>query len=161
MAGVEELKPRLQEAVTAVLRSETTNSIYRVVAETIVRQDVKTSGTEKHILDRLDSINERLSTLSKQQQQRTRDKRSDSTSALHHLRLQGEAEDINRFMTQVREGRFGGRVMQFQRYSAEDAAANIAADAALDVSKLLEAATQHNLTARIQFIRMEEPADGG
>jgi hypothetical protein len=70
---------------------------------------------------------------------------------MHHLRLQGAMEEIDRFMIEVRTGRFGGQVVQFQRYSPGDAAANIVADVTLDLSKLREAAREHRLSATIQF----------
>ena len=159
MAGVEELKPRLAEAVNAVLRTnEVTNPIYRVIAATIVQQDPATNETERFILDRLESIDERLVSLAKTQiEDSMRSARTDT--GMHHLRLLGATEDIDRFMIEVRQGRFGGQVVQFQRYSPGDAAANIVADVTLDLSKLLEAAREYRLSANIQFIRLSDRSD--
>jgi hypothetical protein len=78
---------------------------------------------------------------------------------MHHLRLQGAMEDIDRFMIEVRQGRFGGQVVQFQRYSAGDAAANIVANVTLDLSRLLEAALEYRLSANVQFIRLSDRSD--
>jgi hypothetical protein len=153
MAGVEELKPRLAEAVTAVLQAgDVTNPIYRVIAATVVHQDPATSKVEQFILDRLELIDERLMMLAKRQAEAPT-RAPASETGLHHMRLKGDANDIDRFMHEVRQGRFGGQVTQFQRYGAQDAAANIVANGMLDLSKLFETAAEFRLSVNIQFIR--------
>jgi hypothetical protein len=160
MAGVEELKPRLSEAVKALLQSvHVTNPIYRVIAAAVIHQDAATSETERFILDRLESINERLVGLTKNQLKALATDSRGSDSGIHHLRLEGAMEDIDKFMSEVRQGRFGGQVSQFQRYGPEHAAANIVANVALDISKLLERAREYRLNAIVHFIHLNDSSE--
>src|SRR6185295_15411348 len=134
MAGVEEFKPRFEEAVSAAIRaSEVTNPIYRVITANIVREVNATGETERFILDRLELVDERLVALMRAHQgsQIGPDRQG---TALHHLRLHGSSPDIDRFMLELRDGRFGGEVAQFQRYGTEDVAVNIRARGILDLS---------------------------
>ena len=154
MAGVEELKTRLAAAVNAVLRAdEVTNPIYRVISAMIVHQSPSTSETERFILDRLESIDERLMALAKTGLENSMAS-SRTETGIHHLRLQGAMEDIDKFLVELRQGRFGGQVTQFQRYGSGDAAANIVSKVTLDLSKLLEAARELGLKANVQFIHL-------
>ena len=105
LAGVEELKPRLADAVSAVLKTDNvTNPIYRVIAARVIRQDHATGDTDRFILDRLESIDERLVAFH-QAQLRDRAPLTASVSGLHHLRVQGAPEDIERLIVDAREGR--------------------------------------------------------
>jgi len=78
---------------------------------------------------------------------------------MHHVRLHGSSDDIERFMSELRAGRFGGEVTQFQRYGAQEAAANIRATGVLDLSKLIDAARHNSLDAKIQFIQLGDSSD--
>ena len=63
MAGVEDLKPRLEKAiVTALEDNEPDNPIYNAVKEGIMREMVvkNSTDTEKYILDKLDQISQTL-----------------------------------------------------------------------------------------------------
>jgi len=159
MAGVEEFKPRFEEAVRAAIQgSDVTNPIYRVITANIVREVNATGETERFILDRLELVDERLVALMRAHQgsQIGPDRQG---IALHHLRLHGSAGDIDRFMLELRDGKFGGEVAQFQRYGTEDVAVNIRARGILDLSKLLDAARHYGIETKIQFIQLGGGSD--
>ncbi|WP_436873721.1 hypothetical protein [Kosakonia sacchari] len=64
MAGVFELKPKLETAISEALNEELPdNPIYRVANSIIIRESEETPSTDKYILNRIDNIEELLSNL--------------------------------------------------------------------------------------------------
>lgn len=61
MHGVEDLKPNLSKAIESALEDNNPdNPIYRVTKNLIIRESTEITDTESHILDRLDKIDQHL-----------------------------------------------------------------------------------------------------
>lgn len=56
MAGSEDLKPKLKEAVDAAMEEKVDNPIYRVVSERVIKETEGVSDPTKHVLGRLDQL---------------------------------------------------------------------------------------------------------
>jgi hypothetical protein len=152
MAGVEEFKPRLEETVRQATQSgEQTNPIYRVITANVLRE-VKATGVEQFILERLEAIQERIAALSRGQAQTS--KAPSTRTAVHHLRMRGTASSIDKFVAEIRGGRFGANATQYQQYSPEEAAVNLETEGFFDVSKLIEAARLQGVNTEIHFIHL-------
>jgi hypothetical protein len=159
MAGVEEFKPRFAAAVSAALGdSQVTNPIYRVLASNVLRDSEATGQTDRFILDRLESIEDRLVGLMRAQL-RAQPALDYSGVGIHHLRLHGSAGDIDRYIAELRESDVGPHVVQTQRYSEGYASVNLVAAVPLDLSVLLDRARAHRVEASIHFTSV--PSRGG
>lgn len=67
MSGVEALKPKLELAVDAAAKEiHPDNPIYRASRSKLIRESTDTKDTDRYILDRLDSMETMLSSLSRQ-----------------------------------------------------------------------------------------------
>jgi hypothetical protein len=155
MAGVEELKPRLVNAVKdALTNREVTNPIYRVVAAKVIREMQTTSDADKFILNRLDAIQERIVSLSRQQF--IASQVVGKQKGIHHVKISGESNDINSLVSSVRGGEFGVSVAQYQRYSAKIAAINLATTEMFNITQFIETAQKLNLKIEMHFVHMSD-----
>lgn len=153
MAGVEELKPRLVDAVKDALKNrDVTNPIYRVVATKVIREMQTTSDADKFILNRLDAIQERIVSLSRHQVNAS--EAVGRQKGVHHVKISGESSDINSLVSFIRGGEFGASVAQYQRYSANVAAINLNTTEMFNVTQLIEAAQKQNVKIEIHFVHM-------
>lgn len=77
MAGAHELNPRLELAIDEAIKDEhPDNPIYRVTEAMLIKESTETPNIEKYILDRLDSIEESISNVA-----RNNISKSESTNA--------------------------------------------------------------------------------
>lgn len=148
MAGVEELKPKLEEAVQqAVQDAEPTNPIYKVVTARVMREVQAKGDTEKYILDRLQSIEAKVG---ESVQNRARHPEVESpTRSTHHLKLKGAPDELEEFLRLLHSGTLGVRPLVLQRYGPDQAAVNIEADGSLDLTALSKAAIEKNVGVEI------------
>jgi hypothetical protein len=153
MAGVEEFKPRLKDAVREAFKNqEVTNPIYRVMATKVIRDMQTTSDTDRFILNRLDMIQERIVSISRHQV-----KASDETAktrGVHHIKLNGDSADINFLVASIQKGEFGTKVIQYQRYSPNIAALNMETNEIFNISKLIESAALRKIEIELHFVHM-------
>lgn len=155
MAGVEEFKPHLIKAVMEAVKSEElTNPVYRVIAGKVIRDLQTTSDTDKFILNKLDTIQEKIVSISRYQA--TTSVSAIKAKGIHHIKLNGKSTNINLLVASIQSGEFGTKVTQYQRYSPNIAAVNLETDEIFNVSKLVEAATQKNIEIEIHFVHMSE-----
>ncbi len=100
MAGVEELKPRLETMAKAALDDkEPDNPIYNTVKSSIMKEVAKDS-TQRYILDRLDLIQSTVSRLTNQSVSRV-SASSDLFEYPYRLTLQGKEEDIKKLLDKL------------------------------------------------------------
>ena len=155
MAGVEEFKPHLIKAVMEAVKSEElTNPVYRVIAGKVIREMQTTSDTDKFILNKLDTIQEKIVSISRYQAAASVS--ASKAKGIHHIKLNGNSTHIDMLVASIQSGEFGTKVIQYQRYSPNIAAVNLETDEIFNVSKLVEAATKKNIEIEIHFIHMSE-----
>lgn len=151
MAGVEEFKPRLEQAVLQAMQGpEPTNPIYRVIAANIMREVKATGEVDKFILDRLESLDEKMAAISQRRIPAT--EAPSARAAVHHMKMRGAPSDIDKLVADIRRGEFGAYAMQYQKYRSDLAAVNLGSSAFIDISKLIQAAERHNVEVEITFV---------
>lgn len=102
MEGVRELRPRLEEAVSAAMdESEPDNPIYRVAEARVMREVTARTDTEKYLLERLDTIENSIAKLGTAA--RTSNIPSQRNQGnFYHLRLEGgDNEKLSSFIEQL------------------------------------------------------------
>lgn len=155
MAGVEEFKPRLSDAISDALKSsEITNPVYRVVATKIIRDLQTTSDADKFIVSQLNDIQERIVSFSRQQQVSSNP--VSKVKGVHHVKLSGEAPVIDGLIAAIREGEIGAKISQYQRYSPTIAAINLETSEIFNITHLIEIANERQLKIEVHFVSMKE-----
>jgi hypothetical protein len=155
MAGVEEFKPRLKDAVQEAVKSqELTNPIYGVLATKVIREMQTTSDTDKFILNRLDLIQEGIASIARHQVKVSGE--TLKAKGVHHIKLNGNAESINLLIAAIQRGEFGTKVIHYQRYSPNIAALNMDTDEIFNISKLIETAASHLVKIELHFVHMTQ-----
>lgn len=93
MAGTEELKPRLAEAVTAAIKDKhPDNPIYRAAKSKVFRESIDTKDVDKYLLERLDSIETTLRHLTP-----SRIPLKHTRKRGYTLKLEGSGEALDKF----------------------------------------------------------------
>lgn len=125
MAGVEELKSQLAASINAALLAPPpVNPVYRAAHAELIRSLESGAGETTYVLDQLTLLTDRIAELSRLVRKVTP---PDFTAAsTHHLRLKGERSAIDAFVAQLRSGILGVQAAQYQRYSRDSAAVNVA-----------------------------------
>jgi hypothetical protein len=154
MAGVEELKPRLEQSVAeALVSTEVTNPIYRVITTNVLRDMKVNTDMDRFVLDQLTQIQERMAVLARAGMQSSRS--FDSGRATHHAKLKGDAASIESLLAEIREGSFGAHQTQYQRYGPEFAAINLHATDMFNVTSFLDAAHRRGIEVEMHYMQFD------
>jgi hypothetical protein len=125
MAGVEELKPKLMTSIKAtIVAPQPLNPVYRAAQAELIRAVEAGTGPSQYVLEQITLLTDRVAELSRAIRKIVpTDVIGPST---HHFRLNGESSALDQLLAQLRDGTFGIRPTQYQRYSSRTAAVNIA-----------------------------------
>jgi hypothetical protein len=152
MAGVEEFKPRLTDAVKeALLASDLMNPIYRVMATNVLKEVTVRGDVNEYILDQLTVVGDRLASLARTATQGPQ--RQSAAVPIHHAKLRGDSVQIDRLLVELRNGVYGAYTTQYQRYASDVAAINLQADDIFDVTGFIDTARTRGLEVEVHFVR--------
>lgn len=144
MAGVEELKSQLAASVRAALIAPpVVNPVYRAAQAELIRSLEAGSVEDTYVLEQLTLLTDRVAGLSRLVQKITPP--DTSAPGTHHLRLSGNRSAVDAILAQLQSGVLGVKAAQFQRYSSDAAAVNVAAHDEAILQKIASAAAELDL----------------